>query len=65
MSTDMGSFNYTNQKEVVTGVQCRRLGTPEQKLDLVRQTLESGMTVSMAARRASLAATHLFQLKKA
>lgn len=54
MSTDMSSFNNTNRIEVITGVQRHRRWTPEQKLELVKQTFEPGMTVSMVARRASL-----------
>jgi len=49
MSTDMSSFNNTNRIEVVTGVQRRRRWIAEQKLELVRQTFEPGMTVSMVA----------------
>jgi transposase len=63
MCTDMGSFNNTNRIEVLTGVQRRRRWTPEQKLELVKQTSEPGMTVSMVARQAGLAATQLFQKK--
>ena len=65
MSTDMSLFNNTNRIEVITGVQRRRRWTPEQKLELVKQTFEPGMTVSMVARQAGLAATQLFQWKKA
>ncbi len=53
MSTDMSSFNNTNRIEVRTGVQRRRQWTPEQKLELVKQTFEPGMTVWMVARQAS------------
>ncbi len=65
MSTDMSSVNNTNRIEVITGVQRRRRWTPEQKLELVKQTFEAGMTVSMVARQAGIAATQLFQWKKA
>ena len=47
MSTDMSSVNNTNRIEVITGVQRRRRWTPEQKLELVKQTFEAGMTVSI------------------
>lgn len=57
MITDMNSGNNTNRIEVITGVQRRRRWTPEQKLDLVKKTFEPGMTVSMVARMAGVAAT--------
>jgi transposase len=57
MSTDMSSFSNTSRIEVITEVQRRRRWTPEQKLELVKQTFEPGMTVSMVARQAGLAAT--------
>lgn len=38
--------------------------TPEQKLELVKQTFEAGMNVSIVARRAGIATTQLFQWKK-
>lgn len=65
MITDMNSGNNTNRIEVITGVQRRRRWTPEQKLDLVKQTFEPGMTISMVARLAGVAATQLFQWRKA
>jgi transposase len=64
MSTDMSSVNNTNRIEVITGVQRRRRWTPEQKLELVKQTFEAGMTVSLVARQAGIAATHLFSGRK-
>jgi len=65
MITDMNSENNTNRIEVITGVQRRRRWSPEQKLDLVKKTFEPGMTVSMVARMAGVAATQLFQWRKA
>jgi transposase len=50
MSTDKSSFNNTNRIEVITEVQRRRRWAPEQKIDLVKQTFEPGMTVSMVLR---------------
>lgn len=64
MITDMSSGNNTNRIEVITEVQRRRRWTPEQKLELVKKTFEPGMTVSMVARMAGLAATQLFQWRK-
>ena len=65
MFTDMSSGNNTNRIEVITEVQRRRRWTPEQKLELVKQTFEPGMTVSMVARQVGIAAAQLFQWKKA
>jgi transposase len=61
MFTDMSSGNNTNRIEVITEIQRRRRWTPEQKLELVKQTFEPGMTVSMVARKAGIAAARLFQ----
>jgi transposase len=61
MRTDMSSFHNTNRIEVITRVQRRRRWTPEQQLVLVKQTFGAGMTVSMVARQAGIAATQLFQ----
>lgn len=65
MFTDMSSGSNSGRIEVITGVQRRRRWTPEQKLELVRRTFEPGMTVSLVAREAGIAAAQLFQWKKA
>ena len=65
MTADMSSENNTNRIEVITDLQRRRWWTPEQKLEMVSQAFEPGMTVSMVARQAGLAATQLFHWKKA
>jgi transposase len=57
----MSSFNNTSRIEVITVVQRRKRWNPEQKLELVKQTFEPVMTVSMVARRADLTASQLFQ----
>jgi transposase len=54
-----------NRVEVVTSVQRRRRWTLEQKLELVKQTNESGSSVSLVARLHVLNATQLFQWRKA
>jgi transposase len=51
--------------EVVTSVQRRRCWTPEQKLEIVKQTNEPGSSVSLVARSHGLSAAQLFQLRKA
>ncbi len=54
-----------NRVEVVTSVQRRRRWTPEQKLEIVKQTNEIGNSVSMVARQFSISAAQLFQWRKA
>jgi transposase len=51
--------------EVVTSVQRRRRWTPEQKLEIVKQTNEPGNSVSMVARQFGITAAQLFQWRKA
>ena len=51
--------------EVVTCVQRRRRWTPEQKLEIVKQTNEPGSSVSMVARQFGITAAQLFQWRKA
>jgi len=54
-----------NRVEVVTSVQRRRRWTPEQKLEIVKQTNETGSSVSLVAREHGLTAAQLFQWRKA
>jgi len=54
-----------NRVEVVTSVQRRRRWTPEQKLEIVKQTNEPGNSVSMVARQFGINAAQLFQWRKA
>jgi len=49
--------------EVVISVQRRRRWTPEQKLEIVKQTNEPGSSDSMAARQFGISAAQLFQLR--
>ena len=51
--------------EVLTSVQRRRRWTPEQKLEIVKQTNEPGSSVSLVAREHGLTAAQLFQWRKA
>jgi transposase len=53
-----------NRVEVVTSVQRRRRWTPEQKLEIVKQTNDPGNAVSVA-RQHGLTAAQLFQRRKA
>tara|TARA_R110000850_G_scaffold277140_1_gene423460 strand:- start:111 stop:434 length:324 start_codon:yes stop_codon:yes gene_type:complete len=61
----MSSSDKTGRIEVVTAVQRRRRWTPDEKLALVQQTFEPGNTVSLVARHAGVAASQLFQWRKA
>ena len=54
-----------NLVEVVTSVQRRRCWTPEQKLEIVKQTNEPGSSVSLVARQHGLTAAQVFQWRKA
>ena len=51
--------------EVVSSVQCCRRWTPEQKLEIAKQTNEPGSSVSLVARQHGQTASQLFQLRKA
>ena len=63
---DMTMSSATPRRvEVVTSVQRRRRWTPEQKLEIVKQTNEPGSSVSMVARQFGISAAQLFQWRKA
>ena len=64
MDMTMSSATPT-RLEVVTSVQRRRRWTPEQKLEIVKQTNEPGNSVSMVARQFGITAAQLFQWRKA
>jgi transposase len=59
------SSETPSRVEVVTSVQRRRRWTPEQKLEIVKQTNEPGSSVSMVARQFGITAAQLFQWRKA
>jgi transposase len=54
-----------NRVEVVTSSQRRRHWTPEQKLEIVRQTNQPGRSVSLVVRRYGPTAAKLFKWRKA
>jgi transposase len=54
-----------NRVEVDTSVQRRRRWTPEQKLEIVKQTNEPESSVSLVARQHGLTAVQLVQWRKA
>jgi transposase len=59
---DMPRPSGRNQQvEVIFGVQRRRRWTPEQRLELVKRSMEPGMSVSLVAREAGVKASQLFQ----
>jgi transposase len=64
MDMTMSSATPT-RVEVLTSVQRRRRWTPEQKLEIVKQTNEPGNSVSMVARQFGITAAQLFQWRKA
>ena len=64
MDMTMSSIRL-NRVEVVTSVQCRRRWTPEQKLEIVKQTNEPGYSVYLVARQHELTTAQLFQWRKA
>lgn len=64
MSIDM-SKGKGGRIEVLTGPERRRRWSPDEKLALVKKTMEPGMTVSHVAREAGIAVSQLFQWKKA
>ncbi len=64
MDMTMSSATPT-RVEVVTSVPRRRRWTPEQKLEIVKQTNEPGSSVSMVARQFGISAAQLFQWRKA
>ena len=64
MDMTMSSATPT-RVEVVTSVQRRRRWTPEQKLEIVKQTNEPGSSVSMVARQFGISAAQLFKWRKA
>jgi transposase len=64
MDMTMSSATPT-RVEVVTSVQHRRRWTPEQKLEIIKQTNEPGSSVSIVARQFGISAAQLFQWRKA
>ena len=51
----MSMSNPTNHVEVITSVQRRRRWTASEKVRMVEETFEPGMTVSLVARRHGVA----------
>ena len=60
----MSMTNPTNQIEIITSVQRRRRWTPSEKVRMVEETFEPGMTVGLVARRHGVAPNQLFTWRR-
>lgn len=60
----MSMTNSFNPIEVITSVQRRRRWTASEKVRMVEETLEPGMTVSLVARRHGVAPNQLFSWRR-
>ena len=60
----MSMSNPTDRVEIVTSVQRRRRWTASEKVRMVEETLEPGMTVGLVARRRGVAANQLFTWRR-
>jgi len=56
--------NPSNRVEVITSVQRRRRWTASEKVRMVEETFEPGMTVSLVARRHGVAPNQLFMWRR-
>jgi len=54
----------TNRVEIITLVERRRRWTPPEKVRMVEETFEPGMTVSLVARRHGVAPNQLFTWRR-
>ena len=60
----MSMTNSTNRVEIITSVQRRRRWTAPEKVRMVEETFEPGMTVSLVARRHGVAPNQLFTWRR-
>src|SRR5207249_5155518 len=56
--------NSTNRVEIITSVQRRRRWTASEKVRMVEETFEPGMTVNLVARRRGVAPNQLFTWRR-
>jgi transposase len=56
--------NAADRVEIITSVQRRRRLAASEKVRIVEETFEPGMTVSLVARRHSVAPNHLFTWRR-
>ena len=60
----MSMTNPTDRVEIITSVQRRRRWTASEKVRMVEETFEPGMTVSLVARRHGVAPNQLFTWRR-
>ena len=60
----MSMTNSTNHVEIISSVQRRRRWTAPEKVRMVEETFEPGMTVSLVARRHGVAPNQLFTWRR-
>ena len=60
----MSMTNSADRVEIITSVQRRRRWTAPEKVRMVEETLEPGMTVSLVARRHGVGANQLFTWRR-
>ena len=60
----MSMSNPTDRVEIITSVQRRRRWTASEKVRMVEETFEPGMTVSLVARRHGVAPNQLFTWRR-
>ena len=60
----MSMTNPTDRVEIITSVQRRRRWTASEKVRIVEETFEPGMTVSLVARRHGVAPNQLFTWRR-
>src|SRR5262249_17391604 len=62
--TTVSMSNPTDRVEIITSVQRRRRWTASEKVRIVEETFEPGMTVSLVARRHGVAPNQLFTWRR-
>ena len=60
----MSMTNPSDRVEIITSVQRRRRWTASEKVQIVEETFEPGMTVSLVARRHGVAPNQLFTWRR-
>ena len=60
----MSTSNPTDRVEIITSAQRRRRWTASEKVRIVEETFEPGMTVSLVARRHGIAPNQLFTWRR-
>ena len=64
MSISMSSKENNSTIEVITTVHRRRRWTTEEKIQMVRRSMEPGMSVSLVAREVGISSSQLFTWKR-